>query len=208
MSKIQPELILASSSPRRQELIRMLGLPVRIMVSHADESTPDGMPPSQIVETLSLRKAQVVADQCTDPSQQGSIVVGSDTIVVLNDRVYGKPLDQTDASRMLRELQGRTHQVYTGLACIPVGAPQGDYKPAIGHTVNHVTFRTMCEEEIEGYVQTGDPMDKAGAYGIQGLGACFIEKIEGDFYSVMGLPLNLLYQMLLKFDISPFRVGD
>jgi septum formation protein len=206
MLKEQPELILASSSPRRQELIRMLGFPVRVIASHADESTPSGMQPSQIVETLSLRKAQTVAEQCDDPHTHGSIVVGSDTIVVLKDRVYGKPQGQEDAVRMLRELQGTTHQVYTGVACILLEPGSKEQPKAVtGHTVNHVTFRTMSEHEIEGYVRTGEPLDKAGAYGIQGIGSVFIDRINGDFYSIMGLPLNLLYPMLQSFGASPFR---
>lgn len=202
------KLILASSSPRRQELIRIFGLPVAIRASRADETTEEGMAPAAIVEQLSLRKAQAVASEWPDgPEGDGGIVIGSDTIVVLDGRVLGKPRDRSDAVRMLSALQGRAHEVYSGVACLDLGGGERRARPdaLVGHTVSRVTFRPMSGEEIEGYVRTGDPLDKAGSYGVQGLGAVFIEKIEGDFYSVMGLPLNLLYQMLLKFDISPFQ---
>jgi septum formation protein len=209
----------------------MLGLPVRILPSHADESIHETMPPDQIVETLSLRKAAAAADQ--ESAVHGGVIVASDTIVVMDGTVYGKPASPEDAVRMLRELQGRTHQVYTGLACMELGTScltqrvafdtaamhhlgdigryrilsELDGKPEVivGYTASQVTFRSMSDVEIRAYVNTGEPSDKAGAYGVQGIGSVFIEKIEGDFYSIMGLPLNLLYQMLIKFGVSPFN---
>jgi septum formation protein len=205
-------LILASSSPRRQELIQMLGLPIRIVPSHVEETIDEQIPPDQIVETLSLRKAVAAAELCQEPTDREGIIVASDTIVVLDGTVYGKPANPQDAVRMLGELQGRTHQVYTGLACMDLGTTHSNQRNSInttgilkGHTVSHVSFRSMTDEEIGAYVKTRIPLDKAGAYGVQGIGSVFIEKIEGDFYSIMGLPMNLLYQMLLKFGVSPFH---
>lgn len=222
----EPILILASGSPRRQELIRTFGLVCRIDPADVDETMPGRTPPDVLVEQLSLRKALKVKGRATEAN---GVVIGSDTVVVLDGRILGKPQDEQDAFDMLRSLAGRTHQVYTGLACIRTRAdlterdeqtpsicevgsysviavsPQGEPAGLVGCTVSSVTFRPMNDEEIRAYVKSGEPMDKAGAYGVQGLGAVFIEKIEGDFYSIMGLPLNLLYSMLLKLGISPFR---
>ncbi len=247
-----PLLILASSSPRRQELVRTFRLPYKVVVSDADEAVEPNMLPEQVVEELSLRKAQAVLEHKLSAEDKPGIVIGSDTIVVLEDRILGKPVDEADAFSMLNGLQGRTHRVYSGVACIhtdtgeqpdshetadgaggmrslpekegetsgEVGAvalgdtgqyrlcarlPGGSPGAIVGHTVSHVTFRPMSDEEIYAYIKTGEPRDKAGSYGVQGLGAVFIEKIEGDFYSVMGLPLNMLYQMLLTFKANPFK---
>ncbi|MFC0212602.1 Maf family protein [Paenibacillus chartarius] len=214
-------IVLASSSPRRQELIRAFGLPFEVKVSNVDETTEPGLPPADIVESLALRKAEAVF-QTLEPSRQNdSVVVGSDTIVVLEGEVLGKPRDEADAFRMLSGLQGRSHYVYTGLACIGKPFPElasieesripmgttGGYRVrgsgTVGHTVTKVTFRPLTEAEIRGYIRTGEPMDKAGAYGVQGIGSVMIERMEGDFYSVMGLPLNLLYMMLAVFGLHP-----
>lgn len=250
----QKRIILASSSPRRQELIASLNLPYEVLSSDVDESTKPGLSPAEIVEELSYRKAQAVYEQCAAASRfaAGGVIVGSDTIVVLDDNVLGKPKDAEDAFRTLRSLQGRSHHVYSGVAVIHmrpgygqehvreaeaqderynvsgesqdvavdneasvhlgrtgqyrVMAEAGDGQPeaAVGHTVSQVTFRPMSDEEIWAYIQTGEPLDKAGSYGIQGIGSIFIERMEGDFYSVMGLPMNLLYPILLKFGLSPF----
>lgn len=195
----KPTLLLASSSPRRRELIRFLQLPVEILVNDVDETVEEGLTPAQIVETLSERKASASLGAAKEENKDG-ILIGSDTIVVVDGMVLGKPQDQADAARMLGLLQGRSHQVYTGLCCIDTESG----RTIISHTVNNVTFRAMNEKEIAGYIQTGEPMDKAGSYGVQGLGSIFIERIDGDFYSVMGLPLNLLYQLLLELEVSPF----
>ncbi|MBD0381685.1 Maf family protein [Paenibacillus sedimenti] len=226
-------LILASSSPRRQELIQTLGLPYIIRVSDADETVEEKITPAELVELLSLRKATTVREMLPESEKQG-IIIGSDTVVVYQGEVLGKPIDEEDSFRMLKALQGNTHEVYSGVACVntdtgrSIVSHKGDNdntmylgdacqyrilsesasdKPGVivGHSVSKVTFRPMSDEEIWGYITTGEPKDKAGAYGVQGLGSLFIEKIEGDFYSVMGLPMNLLYQMLLRFGISPFH---
>lgn len=202
-------LVLASSSPRRQELIGLLKLPVIVKASNADESVPEEWEPAKIVEELSLRKARATGESLAadgmgvEPAPEPWIIVGSDTIVVVDGKVLGKPSDTEEAVSMLRSLQGRQHEVYTGVACLPGGGLKNT-PAAVGHTVSKVTFSNMSDEEIRAYVQTGEPMDKAGAYGVQGMGALFIEKIQGDFYSVMGLPLNLLYQKLMEFGINPF----
>lgn len=205
-------LVLASSSPRRQELIRLFNLPVVVRASHADESVPEEWEPSKIVEELSLRKAEATHESLKQESFGGAeipksrITVGSDTIVVADGRVLGKPADPEEAAGMLRMLQGREHLVYTGVACLPGGILKE--APSVAHTVSKVTFRPMSDAEIWAYVKTGEPLDKAGSYGVQGFGALFIEKIEGDFYSVMGLPVNLLYTMLLDFGISPLSRNE
>jgi septum formation protein len=226
---VQPTLILASGSPRRQELIRTFGLAVRIDPADVDESMPEGTPPDVLVEQLSLRKAQAVSSR--GGHEEGGIVIGSDTVVVLDGRILGKPRDERDAIDMLRALAGRTHRVYTGIACIGIGLPDkagydgtaadvrfgdlGQYRTVadstsghplaiLGHTVSSVTFRPMSDEEIAAYVKTGEPLDKAGSYGVQGLGAVFVETIVGDFYGIMGLPLNLLYTMLLRLGVRFF----
>jgi septum formation protein len=184
----------------------MLGLPVLIQPSEADENTPEDWTPERIVEELAQRKAKAVWD--LREGADHAVVVGSDTLVALDGRILGKPRDEDHAAEMLRMLSGRTHEVYTGLCCIGHARSKtagAGPETIVGHTVSKVTFRPMSEEEIRAYVKTGDPLDKAGAYGIQGIGSVFIEKIEGDFYSIMGLPMNLLYQMLLKFGVSPFQ---
>ncbi|RKN83857.1 Maf family protein [Paenibacillus ginsengarvi] len=243
----QPVLILASGSPRRQELIRTLGLPYRVDAADVDESMPEGTPPDKLVERLSLRKAGTVGARSRE--EREAIVIGSDTVVVLDGIILGKPKDEQDAFDTLRRIAGRTHQVYTGLALLSVAAGEmatwstmdgelaaggtdsgdkgsvirfgdtgvyriwsrtqsGNPQAMVGHTVSHVTFRPMSDDEIWAYVRTGEPLDKAGSYGVQGLGAVFIEKIEGDFYSVMGLPLSLLYQMLVRFGLRPFGQSE
>lgn len=190
-------LILASSSPRRQELIRSLGLPYSVQASEADETVPSDWEPSRIVETLSLRKAEAVYRQLKKPAP-GTIVIGSDTIVVLDGQVLGKPRDEEDAKRMLGELQGRTHQVFSGVAC--VDAESG--RRVVRSRMTNVHMHALTSKQIERYVATGEPMDKAGAYAIQGLGATIIDSIEGDYFTVVGLPLSLLSQMLREWGID------
>ncbi|MFC3750630.1 Maf family protein [Paenibacillus sp. GCM10012306] len=244
MSIVNPKtIILASSSPRRQELIASLNLPYEVIVSDVDETTEPGLSPAEIVEQLSHRKAQAVYERCVAESrfETGGVIVGSDTIVVLDDNVLGKPKDAEDAFRMLQSLQGRKHHVYSGVAVIDMKTDErytaagesldhpeanetitylgetgqyrvttpsatGQSETIVGHTVSQITFRPMSDEEIWAYINTGEPLDKAGSYGIQGIGSVFVERIEGDFYSVMGLPLNLLYPILLKFGLSPFQM--
>lgn len=188
-------IILASGSPRRRELLSSLGLSFEVLASDADESTPPEWTPEAIVQSLALRKAEAVIPQAGD---RNALIIGSDTIVVLDGQVLGKPADKPDSARMLRMLQGRTHQVYTGVACIglPERITQVDYR------VTSVSMRAMSEEEISAYIATGEPADKAGSYAIQGLGATLVEAIEGCYFNVVGLPLSLLSGMLSGFGIS------
>lgn len=200
MAGLEPTLVLASSSPRRRELIRFLGLPVEILASDVDETVQEGLEPAAVVEELSLRKAQAVAEQLPGltPGAEGrSIVVGSDTIVVLDGRILGKPSDRAEAVDMLSRLQGRSHLVYSGVACIDTS----DGRTVVRHSRTQVHMKPLQLAQIERYVDTGEPMDKAGSYGIQGLGATIIDGIEGDYFTVVGLPLSLLSSMLAELDI-------
>lgn len=188
-------IILASGSPRRRELLSLLGLPFEVITSEADESTPPDWTPEQIVRNLALRKAEAVVPAA---SERNAVIVGSDTIVVLDDNVLGKPVDELDSKDMLTRLQGRQHKVYTGVACI--GLPDG--KTIVDHRVTSVTMRAMTEEDIAAYIATGEPVGKAGSYAIQGLGSTLVEQIEGCYFNVVGLPLSLLGEMLSEFGIT------
>lgn len=185
-----PRLILASTSPRRHELLALLGLPFEIIGSRFDESvlSPIGLPPADYVTQLALGKAAEVAARLAAPE---AVIVGADTTVVLDGDVLNKPIDPADAARMLRRLSARTHEVYTGLCVIRGAAIQ------IAHAVTAVTFAPLTDAAIAAYVATGEPLDKAGAYGIQGQGLGFTPKIDGDYYNVVGLPLELLHGLLL-----------
>jgi septum formation protein len=192
----EPLLILASSSPRRQELIRSLGLPYEVVSSNADESVDDKLTPVEIVEELALRKAMAVCEHI-QPSGKKGIVIGSDTIVVYQGQILGKPTNAKDSFRMLSLLQGNTHEVYSGVAC--VDSATGDSK--VSFRVTNVTMKPMMDEQIYRYIATGEPSDKAGSYAIQGLGATIVEGIEGDYFNVVGLPLSLLSDLLETYGI-------
>ena len=189
-------LILASQSPRRQKLLRQLGFDFVVMPAKIDENDfSDGVNPEQHVKDLSLKKAEYIAKKINEPA----IVLGSDTIVVLNGTILNKPVDKPDAMRMLNTLSGNTHVVYTGIALVDVVS--GRNSVAVQKT--DVTFRKLSGDEIEAYVETGSPLDKAGAYGIQDdFGAVFVEHINGCYYNIVGLPLELLYSTLKKFLID------
>ena len=181
------DIILASQSPRRKELLGQMGLRgFKITSPEVDETVEEHMPPAQVVEELSRRKALAVAGHA-DPDD---LIIAADTVVALEGAVLGKPADQRDAFAMLTALSGNRHYVYTGLTVI-----QGD-QVVTQHECTTVTFRELEPEEISHYIATGEPMDKAGAYGIQGYGALFIEGISGDYYNVMGLPVCRLGQIL------------
>ena len=174
-------LILASASPRRRQLLEMLGIPVRVVPSHIPEVRRPVETPVDYVERLAREKALSVP---------GRLVLGADTTVVARDEVLEKPLDAADALRMLRKLQGRTHQVVTSVALV------ADETLHQATDVTNVVFRRLDDAFLEAYIATGEPMDKAGAYGIQGYGAALVERIDGDFFSVMGLPIRLVLQLL------------
>lgn len=187
-------LILASGSPRRKHLLEQIGLPFTVQPSEVDESllSTIGVAPDEFVKRLSLLKAQDVARR----TSQRSIVLGSDTIVVLNGHILGKPIDSDDAVRMLRSLSGMTHTVYTGIALVDSSTYHSVTE--VQHT--DVTFRELTDDEINGYVATGSPLDKAGSYGIQDdFGAVFVAHIVGCYYTIVGLPLEMFYRTLRMF---------
>lgn len=189
-------LILASSSPRRQELIRTLGIPFTIQAPSIDESISTELLPSEAVEEIALRKANTIHDQLKE--KQNVVIIGSDTLVFSNGEALGKPVDEHHAFRMLSQLQGTTHEVYTAIAC--VDAISGE--SLIKHRSTSVHLIPLTDKQILTYIQTGEPMDKAGAYGIQGLGSTIVDHIEGDYFAVVGLSLNLLTKMLQHFQIE------
>ena len=184
------KFILASASPRRKILLRQIGLEFEVRPSGVSEDHDVPQQPAGHVTILSRRKAEAVASGVAD-----AIVVGADTIVVLDGAILGKPEDQADAARMLRLLSGRTHTVFTGFTIID--KPSGRSVTAVETT--EVTFRKLTADEIAAYVASGSPMDKAGAYGIQDdYGAVFVERINGCFYNVVGFPLSRFYCELIK----------
>ena len=189
------KIVLASGSPRRQELLARIGITdFDIRVPEAEESYPAGLTPQQIVEYISREKADAAAKLCT-PDE---IVITADTMVFLDDQRLGKPADEADALRMLTALQGRHHTVCTG-----VTVRQGDRSLTESETTE-VYFRPAAEAELRAYIATGEPMDKAGSYGVQGKGALLVEKLNGDFFNVMGLPVLRLSRMLGRFGVSFF----
>jgi len=190
----RPRLVLASTSPRRQELLGLLGLPFEVIGSLYDESmiSPDSMAPADYVTRLAQGKASEVAGRL----DADALVIGADTTVVLDGQFLNKPTGPDDAASMLRRLSGRTHEVYTGLCVIHGQTLLTNY------TVTEVTFAALTDETIAAYVATGEPLDKAGAYGIQGKALSFIPSINGDYFNVVGLPLYLLGQMLTQFGID------
>lgn len=194
-----PRLLLASTSPRRRELLGLLGLPFEVVPSRFDESAlpPDGLTPPEYVTRLAAGKASEVAGR----TEGEALVLGADTTVVLDGAILNKPVDAADARRMLRRLSGRTHRVYTGLCLLSVqGSVPGESRTEFA--VTEVTFDPLSEAVIDAYVATGEPLDKAGAYGIQGQALSFIPGIHGDYFNVVGLPLYLLCKLLDKFGIS------
>ncbi len=186
---VMPTLVLASASPRRAEILRNIGWPFEAMAANIDESRHDHEDAITYVKRIACAKAAAV--RLRVPS---SPVVGADTVVVVDGEILGKPRDQEDARRMLRLLRGRWHQVLTGVAIFN----QNCGEPKVSHEVTEVKFAEMSEDEIGWYVDSGEPMDKAGAYAIQGLGARFIEGIKGDYSNVVGLPVRLLYQLIVS----------
>lgn len=190
-------IVLASASPRRKELMTSLQLQFEILPSDADETVPQEWTPEQVVTELSLRKAQAVREQALS-QWQDALIIGSDTIVVLDGVIFGKPRDEAEAERMLQSLQGRSHNVYTGIVCLD--AADGRIVSEYSRTVVHM--KPLTAERIQSYVRSGEPADKAGAYAIQGLGSTLVDRIEGCYFTVVGLPVPLLSDMLEQFGIS------
>ena len=186
-------IVLASQSPRRQELLHRMGIEsFEIRVPETDETYPAGLSPRQTVEYISREKADAVAPLCA----ADELIITADTMVFLDEARLGKPRDERHALEMLTALQGRQHTVCTG-----VTVRQGD-RILTESEATEVFFRPAAEAELRAYIRTGEPMDKAGAYGVQGKGALLVEKIDGDFFNVMGLPVLRLSRMLAKFGIS------
>ncbi len=186
-------MILASASPRRKEMLQQIGLVFRTSPADVDESVLPGEQPAAYAVRVALDKARVAAERAGE-----GIVIAADTIVVLGGRILGKPADDSDAVRMLSLLSGKQHEVVTGLAVIDAASKRTAAKTAS----TSVWFRNLAEEEIRAYVATREPLDKAGAYGIQEKGALLIEKIEGCYFNVVGLPLSLLGEILREFGIA------
>ena len=187
------KIILASASPRRRELLERVGLTnFTVAAPNVDESVEPGLSPADMVETLSLRKARAAAQN----ARPDELIIAADTVVALDGTVLGKPRDEDDAFAMLSALSGREHRVCTGVTVL-----RGD-RAVTEHEVTAVTFRELSPDEIWGYIATGEPMDKAGAYGIQGIGALLVSGIRGDYSNVMGLPVFRLGQILREFGLD------
>ncbi len=184
------DVILASASPRRYELLKNLGLNFKVIPSHAEESHEKRGNMEDVVKANARLKGESVAKEYPE-----ALVISADTIVVLGEHIMGKPKNEQEAFEMLKALSGQTHQVYTGL-----GLFNGN-RSALDAVCTQVRFRTLSDEEIWAYINTGEPFDKAGGYGIQGQGALLVEGINGCYYNVVGLPLTRLFTMLREFFI-------
>jgi septum formation protein len=192
-----PRLVLVSTSPRRNALLTEAGIPFDAVAPRdVAEDFPRGEPPRETVTRHALAKAQSVA-----ADYPGRILLGADTIVVLEGAVFGKPADEDEARAVLAYLQGRTHTVFTGLAVVDVAGG----REITDAEATDVTMRPLVSEEINAYVATGEPLDKAGAYAIQGRGALLVERVDGDYFNVVGLPLFRLSKMLASCGYDVFR---
>jgi septum formation protein len=193
----RPLIYLASQSSRRRELLAQLGIAHRVLVPDVNEAVLPKEAPEQYVRRLARIKAEVAAMRAREKRMKDLPVLAADTAVILGKRILGKPRSAEEARSMLASLSGRTHHVLTAVALVFQG------KLAVALSDTSVTFRRLAEEEIAAYVATGEPLDKAGAYGIQGRAAAFIKRIEGSYSGVMGLPLFETTQILGKFGIAP-----
>ncbi len=190
-------VILASASPRRQELLTQLGVKHRVMAVDIEESCKPAESPEECVKRLALEKARKAKAKSSD-----ALVIGSDTMVVVNGRILGKPMNRADGLQMLESLSGRQHEVLTAVAV----AGHGREISCVQHS--QVQFRELSSAEIAAYWQTGEPADKAGAYAIQGLAAQFIQRLEGSYSGVMGLPLYETASLLGEFGVNPLELSD
>jgi septum formation protein len=187
-----PIIILASSSPRRKDLLRQIGVEFSIDSADVDERVLPNEAPEEYAVRVALDKARLAASRAV-----AGIVIAADTIVVVGDEILGKPADAGDAERMLKMLSGKAHRVITGLAVMDAATG----RTLTQTSITHVWFRRLMQQEIVSYIATGEPLDKAGAYGIQERGALLVDKIEGCYYNVVGLPLSLLGKLLRDFGI-------
>ena len=194
------KIILASGSPRRRELLSQIGLEYEVKVSDVDETT-DAELPYMIVEDLSRKKAKAVYEEVISSGEcfdDALIVIGADTLVAVDNEILGKPVDITSAKAVLCKLNGRKHDVFTGVTLHGIDKNGGEFVK-IFNEKTQVEFAEMTDEEIDTYIATGDPMDKAGAYGIQGFAARYIKGIDGDYNNVVGLPVGRLYQEMKDY---------
>lgn len=187
---MQYEIFLASASPRRRELIAELGVPFVCASPDVDESVPEGTDPVDAALMIAVRKAETARLM---PESAGRIIVSADTSVVADGRIYGKPSDEADARNMLRALSGRAHQVLTGVSVVLPDGRTGSFCES-----TEVRFYPLSAEDIDAYIATGEPMDKAGAYGIQGRGKLLVESISGDYFNVVGLPVARLNRFIVN----------
>ena len=199
------ELILASASPRRADLMRMCGYEFTVIPGSADESAVSASAPSELVEKLALLKAESVLRTLSTERRRNAVAVGADTVVVLDGHIIGKPRFPKEAEEMLRAERGRVNTVHTGLAIVRTEWKDGreELVSSVVSDSASVHFLPLSDAEISAYVATGEPMDKAGAYGIQGISSMFIDRINGSYFTVVGLPVHLLYRELRRFGILP-----
>ena len=191
------DIILASQSPRRRELLERMGLSgFEIIPAQGDERCPPGCTPAELVEELSRRKCAEIA-----ASRPDALVIAADTVVAAGGQILGKPHSEEQAGQMLRLLSGREHRVYTGLTVFCGG------ETVTEHEVTSVRFRPLSDADISRYIATGEPMDKAGAYGVQGYGCVLVEGIVGDYYNVMGLPVCRLARLLARFGVDALALA-
>jgi len=186
-----PKLILASGSPRRAEILNSVGWDFTKDVADIDETEFDGETPENYVQRLAKEKAEAIAEK-----YETALVLGADTTVVIDEKIIGKPADIEDAKRMLKMLSGNTHEVLTGVAVVKKNENQS--KTIVGIQTTSVKFAEMSDAEINFLAENGEPLDKAGAYAVHAQAALFIEKIEGDYWNVVGLPINLVYELIKK----------
>ena len=192
-------IILASASPRRKEILENANVKFDVVKSTINEVILDQELPSQVVMRLAFEKCMDIASK-----NENDLVIGADTIVVLDDIILGKPKDKEDAMSMIKKLSGKTHQVITGISLINLSVN----KKIIDYVVSNVKFKDLSEEDIKDYIQTNESLDKAGAYGIQGYGAILVEEIQGDYFNIVGLPISRLSDLLKKhFSINLFYGG-
>ena len=190
-NKNKAKLVLASSSPRREEILNQLKLKFTIVPGKIDESNFNSSSPEELVKTLAVEKARSVSGLVED-----ALIIAADTIVVYEDQILGKPADQAEAKEQLKLLSGREHNVITGIAVLDSETDE----VLVDRNITRVKMLNFKEDKIDKYISTGEPMDKAGSYGIQGLGGLFVEEIEGSYYSVVGLPIHQLAELLDKFN--------
>lgn len=193
-------IILASASPRRKEILENTKLKFYIIKSDIDEIILEKEAPIQAVMRLAFEKSMDIASKNED-----DLIIAADTVVVLDENILGKPKDKEEAYNMIRSLSGRTHEVITGISLVNLGLS----KKIIDYVVSTVKFKELSDEDIKDYIHTNESLDKAGAYGIQGYGAMLVEKIEGDYFNIVGLPISKLRDLLKKhFSINLFYGGD